>query len=76
MLDKRVLLEGLEYLEREDQWSVVVGFDTSRPKYDPFGELLPVSAAQALFSERVMVREFRKFLVNGSSGALVRLVPA
>ena len=75
MLDKRVLLEGLEYLESEDQWSVVVGFDTERPKYSHL-EKYDGSALRGVFSEPETVREFRKFLVDGISGAILRMGPA
>lgn len=76
MSNKRVLLEGLEYLENQNRWSVVFGFDSERPKQDKFRDFSGSAAAQLgarMFAEQEIVREFRKFIIDGTSGALVKM---
>lgn len=61
-----VLLEGLEYLEVEHQWRVIIGFDIGRVKETgvtlSFGE-----------QTREPIREFRTFLISAKDGSFVRM---
>lgn len=68
---KRVLLEGLEFLERDQRWKVTIGFDAggvkiSEPSYPTMG-ILPGNTT------REPIREFRDFYLNAHDGSLVRI---
>lgn len=68
---KRVLLEGLEYLEHDQFWKIRIGFDAggvkiSEPSYSTMG-ILPGNTT------REPIREFRDFYLNAHDGSLVRI---
>lgn len=64
-----VLLEGLEYLDSEDQWRVVIGFDAGRHK-DSGGPLLTMGLGPKTTEP---IREFRTIYINARDGSFVRM---
>lgn len=62
-----LLLEELEFDEKNGQWRVVIGFDTGRRK-----------EGSAMFNswDRTSepIREFRTFIIRADDGSLVRMV--
>lgn len=62
-----VLLEGLQYVDTEDAWMVIIGFDVGREREtgSPLG-----------FGERTKepIRETRQFFISASDGNLIRMV--
>ena len=67
-----VLLEGLEYSEEDDLWSVIIGFDTGRNKEtrEGLGAIVP-GMAGVKTSEPI--RDFREFIIRGKDGSFVRM---
>ena len=61
-----ILLEGVEYLESDNQWLITVGFDVGREKtmQSRFG-----------FGDQTKepIREFRRFFLSATDGSLVRM---
>ena len=67
-----VLLEGLEYYETDDTWSVIIGFDVGRSKEKREG----MSAIMPGFggsNTSEPMREVREFIVSGKDGSFVRM---
>ena len=62
-----VLLEGLEYVDSDDQWLVTIGFDAGRVKE---------TTSTLGFGQSVIepIRETRQFFLRASDGKLVRMV--
>ena len=66
---RNTLLEGLEYLDSEDQWRVVIGFDTGRHK-ESGGPLLTMGLGPKTTEP---IREFRTIYLNARDGSFVRM---
>jgi len=62
----RVLLEGLEYLDSNDEWLVTIGFDAGREKE---------TSSTLGFGARTRepIRETRQFVLRAKDGSLVRM---
>jgi hypothetical protein len=63
-----VLLEGLEYDERDDRWRVVIGFDTGRHK-ETNGSLLATMGQKTTEP----ISELRTIYVNARDGTFVSM---
>ena len=62
----KVLLEGVEFLDSDNQWLVTIGFDAGRAK----------ETSNTLgFGQRVTepIRETRQFFIWAKDGSLVRM---
>ena len=64
-----VLLEGLEFFEKEDRWSVTIGFDTERRREKREG----LAALTLGGNTSEPIREIREFLVDAKDGSFVRM---
>ena len=64
-----VLLEGLEYFDRDDEWRVVIGFDSGRHK-DTGGPLLAVGIGPKTIEP---IREFRTIYLDARDGSFRRM---
>lgn len=60
-----ILLEGLEFLESDEQWKVTIGFDAGRKISDPRTALMGFGAQE--------VREGRSIFINATNGAFVKM---
>ena len=66
----RLLLEGLEYIERQKRWVVTLGFDSERS--------VPVSGLERLMPEaplerREVIREFRSVHISARDGSFIKM---
>lgn len=68
-----VLLEGLEFLESDDQWSVTIGFDTGRSKEKREG-LAAVMPGLGGSNTSEPIREIREFLISAKDGSFIRMM--
>ena len=61
-----ILLEGVEYLDSDNQWLITIGFDIGREK-----------TMQSRFGfgdqTREPIREFRRFFLSATDGSLVKM---
>ena len=70
---KRVLLEGLEYIERQRRWIVTLGFDSVRKvPLDGIGQMIH-QAATGLPEKFEIVREFRTIHVSARDGSFIKM---
>ena len=70
---KRVLLEGLEYIERQRRWIVTLGFDSER-KVPLVGLGQVIHQASMGLSEKFeIVRELRSIHVSARDGSFIKM---
>lgn len=67
-----VLLEGLEYFESDDTWSVIIGFDVGRSKEKREGMAAYMPGLGGSNTSEPL-REARQFIVSGKDGSFVRM---
>ena len=68
---QNVLLEGLEYHEKDELWTVTIGFDLTRTKENH--DSLGLFGAMLVQKEQYTSRESREFTIRDADGSCVRM---